>query len=229
VTFRFVTATPRIWNGRYLRIIGATSAAFHLRLHDGQWWPVIDWVTEEGIGSCWAEPEPAVQQLTDAVTRAKLFLGGFGGGSFLINEWGQVLVPASDQSGQIALAGRVVGLPLFEDPFEQGGRIDLSLDAGLQSGSRPPFPYVGCQYNLSSRHRIYCKGRFDEIEYCPHEDRRLIQDLRRLRPSGPVRFLVNPAGIVLTKHPVGDWAEDQQWECLYVGRIRSDAWFDRED
>ena len=81
-------------------------------------WPTIEWQTEEGTGTCSAVRCAAAEELANAVERAKRHAGGGGGGSFVINEFGQVLVPASDGGGRRFLAGQLEGRLLFENPFD---------------------------------------------------------------------------------------------------------------
>src|SRR5436305_1549553 len=104
----FNICTPRLWAGRYARIPGDRSV-FHVQANGGRWCSVIFWQREDGLGTCVAVDSPTVRQLTAAVTAAKRQLGGTGGGSFQINEFGQVLVPASDNSGRRLIIGELSG------------------------------------------------------------------------------------------------------------------------
>lgn len=205
---------------------------FHVQTVEGRWCPVILWQREDELGTCVAIDSPAVRQLTEAVRAAKRQFGGTGGGSFQINEFGQVLVPASDNSRRRHLAGEVSGAICFKDPFQDEGVIDLGDVAGLRCGDPWHKPYVGCPYNLSGRSRIYFY-RIDAVggvsEYLPAQDIELIGALRTVRRAGPARFIVNPAGVVLTKRPPhGGWRAEEQWEPVFVGRICLSRWFDKE-
>lgn len=205
---------------------------FHIQTVGHQWSPVILWHRDDGVGTCEAVDSPAVRRLTDAVTGAKRQLGGTGGGSFQINEFGQVLVPASDASGRRLLVGEITGSLIFKDPFEDDALIDLGEVRGMRCGDRWPKPYVGCPYNLSGRSRIYFYRMNKEggsSEYPRAQDEELIRALRTVRRSGAVRFIVNPQGIVLTKQPPsGGWQAEEQWEAVFVGRINPKLWFDKE-
>src|SRR5438046_2906433 len=123
-TTEFQACHPTPWTGRYARVPG-DGAVFHLQRIDGELWPVLIWTTDAGAGSCRAIASTAAIELTNTVARAKRSAGGEGGGAFLINEWGQVLVPASDGSGKRFLAGRVNGGLQFENPFLPEEPIDL--------------------------------------------------------------------------------------------------------
>jgi hypothetical protein len=173
----------------------------------------------------------AVRQLTAAVIAAKRRLGGTGGGSFQINEFGQVLVPASDNSGQRLIVGELSGSILFKDPFQDDMLIDLGDVRGLRCGDPWPKPYVGCPYNLSGRSQIYFYRMHAEggnSEYPLAQDGDLVRALRAVRRTGAVRFIVNPHGVVLTKRPNGRWQAEEEWEPVFVGRINLNRWFKKE-
>jgi hypothetical protein len=203
-TFEFqpVSATKE-WKGRYARIPGDT--AFHV----------------EGINS-----------LIKSVVSAKRKMGGRGGGSFQINEFGQVIVPASDGSGRRLFVGEIKGPILFENPLENNCFLDLSKVYGLKKGDTWTLPYVGIPYNLNKRSKIYFYRNYEEggkSEYPVRQDQQLIGALREIRRYGGIRFIVNPFGIVLTKKPPeGKWEMDEKWTPVYVGRINYNSWFQKE-
>src|SRR5438876_1189388 len=89
-----------------------------------------------------------------------------------------------------------------------GPVFHLKLVGGdLQPGDPWKLPYIGVPYNLHRGGHVYFY-REDEsggtTVLPPRQDPQLIQALRTVRPRGPVRFIVNPAGIVLTKCPLTD-------------------------
>jgi hypothetical protein len=228
---RFNGCRPRIWHGRYSRILGDNSV-FHLRHVDGRLWPVIQWDTEDGLAKCGATKCNAAGQLVNSVERAKREAGGTGAGSFIVNEFGQVIVPASDGGGRRYLVGELDGPLLFNNPFDEDDVIDLSDCKRLARGDAWARPYVGVPYNLSGRSKIY----FYQLDkdgghsaYPPRQDTNLIAALRSIRRSGPVRFIVNPAGLVLTKRPSGqNWSPEEDWKPVFVGRIDRNVWFEKE-
>ena len=228
---QFKACRPTPWAGRYARIPGDNSV-FHLRSVGGRLWPTMQWQTEEGIGTCAALPCSAAEQMAQAVEKAKHHAGGGGGGAFVINEFGQVLVPASDGGGRRFLAGQLEGRLLFENPFEPDTPIDLGDTSKSRSGDPWKLPYVGFPYNLNGRSQIYFYRIGEDggqSVYPQQQDTTLIQSLRRIRRTGPVRFLVNPAGVVLTKRPEGEhWTPEESWEPVYVGRIDPSRWFEKE-
>lgn len=228
----FQQAALRPWSGRYARIPGDTSALHVVRLN-GQLRVTILWNLDEDRGTCVAVDGQAVRSLSAAVAEAKERMGGGQGGSFQINEFGQVLVPASAGGGRRAIVGELRGVLRFEDPFEN--RVfTLGDDAGLSPGDDWPLPYVGMPFNLSGRSRVYFWREDDEggrAEYAPNEGGSLVGILRAIRRTGPIRFIVNPAGVVLTKRPPrGEWrGPDEKWDPVYVGRLDLGAWFKKEE
>jgi hypothetical protein len=65
--------------------------------------------------------------------------------------------------------------------------------------------------------------------YPVRQDGELIQAIRRIRPSGPVRILVNPAGAVLTKMQRNPGCLDEDsWRPVFVGSINPTSWFAKE-
>jgi len=227
MAFIFHPTELKSWVGPYGRIPGDTTV-FHVRTRPqkGKLWLLALLTQGADQGSCWAVDGPEIHELAKAVVKAKQFLGGGGGGEFLINEFGQVLVPSPNGDGKRAYAGRIEGTLRFENPFEPGRILDLSDDSGLKCGSAWTLPYVGCQYNLAAGGWVYTTLDTQEGATYPRLSRDgeyLIQSLRQIRPSGPARFIVNPCGLVLTKRQDGS-----QWRPVYVGRLRPGGWFETE-
>jgi hypothetical protein len=231
VTTQFHACPPMPWNGRYGRVMG-DSAVFHLRHTDGPLWPELDWETDAGVASCRAIDCAATVGLIDAVAQAKRHAGGEGGGSFLIDEYGKVLVPASDGGGRRFLAGRLNGRLLFENPFLPEEPIDLGDGELLENGDPWKLPYIGIKYNLHRRGRIYfyqLDERGGRSIYPPQQDFELIRAIRNLRPSGAVRIVVTPGGLVLTKIPPDSHTQSEnRWQPVFVGAINPNFWFEEE-
>jgi len=219
-----------IWLGRYGRIPG-DSSVFHIKNYNN-WWPVIIWCLNDEKAQCPACNRVSVEDLVNRVNRAKqrMVPSNQGGGEFLINEFGQILVPSPFGDHIRMKAGELNGKILFENSFNNG-IIDLWDDHGLVCGDSWPLPYIGCQYNLSQNHNIYywhSEKKYKEL--CPIQDQELIDRLRCIRRYGPVRFVVNPGGLVLTKRPPLDrpWMMEERWDPVYVGRINYQKWFLKE-
>ena len=146
VAARFDACRPAVWSGRYARIPGDCSV-FHLHHFGSRLWPVILWEMD-GRATCKAVECDVAAEIAGCVARAKRLAGGNGTGSFVINEFGQLLVPAGDGSGQQYLAGQLTGRLLFENPFCPDDFIDLGDDDSLQPGDPWKLPYVGVPYIL---------------------------------------------------------------------------------
>lgn len=230
----FITCHIKAWIGGYGRIEGR-DYVFRIKWNNdrGNWWLCISQNTPEGTALCWAHNSEIVCKLVEAVNRGKQHLvpGHQAGGSFQVNEFGQVLVPASDGSGQRVIVGEIKGAVLFDDPLT-GKHIDLSDCRKLKAGDVWDRPYVGIPYNLSKASRIYfwrITSAGGNSEYLPAEDDELVSKLRAIRRSGAVRFVVNPYGIVLTKRPKNQtWNREEEWEPVFVGNIKPQYWFKKE-
>lgn len=225
VVSHFEPCRPKIWNGRYSRIPGDTTV-FHLHSIDGRLWPVILWDTEEGRATCKAVACESAVALVKAVVSAKRLSGG-SAGSFIINEFGQVIVPSGNNR---YLVGVLRELPQFENPLFPEEPIDLGDTSSLQSGDPWKLPYVGVQYNLHRSSKIYfyqVDGDGGRPVFAPNQDTGLIKAIRAIRPKGAVRIIVNPAGLVLTKQDNGLGSEES-WEPVFVGSIVPSLWFHQE-
>ena len=185
---------------------------------------------------CRAQKCEGARQLAAAVVEGKRHMGDAGGGSFVINEFGQVIVPSSKGDGNRVIVGEVSGGLLLENPLADTPPerwIRLWNTDGLMPGDPWELPYVGAQYNLNGRSKIYCYRTTDDggsSEFPVSQDEQLIQAFRKIRRTGAVRFVVNPYGVVLTKRPAGSsWSENEIWEPVYVGRINYKKWFNKEN
>lgn len=219
------------WTGRYGRIPGKTSA-FHVRLVGGEWQPVLVWHRDDYVLDCIMAPdEQDAGWLADVVVQAKQWLGGAPGGSFQINEFGQVIVPSNGRGFDKAYIGHVRGPMMFVDPLAET-RFVYGPQSSLACGSPWRLPYIGIPFHLSARNRIYFwhedadGGSKREPR---HQDQELIRKLRSVRRSGAVRFIVTTYGDVVTKTPPpGAWSQEEKWDAVYVGRIDQSRWFDKE-
>ncbi|MBO4631034.1 MAG: hypothetical protein J5858_03840 [Lentisphaeria bacterium] len=164
--------------------------------------------------------EEGMHELAVSVNLFKLAAVHSMGGIFSINEYGTVIVPAySNYDGYaIAAVGRWTGDMYFLD--DDGSRFSLGEDFEL--GDPWPYSYLGMKYNLSKTNSIYRVLDPDEGEQCEpllgYDS--LIHSLRRIRPYGPMTFLVNPFGCVLAKKVEGD-----EFPACYVCKLDYDQWF----
>ena len=229
--FLVSAAKPRIWTGRYARVPGETTA-LHVRLVEGQWWPVVDWFLDGMTGECPMVESAAAEALASAVNSGKALLGGGAGGAFLLNEYGQILVPASSPNdARVAIVGECTGPLEFVNVFEDDDVvIDLADDEDLRAGDVWERPYVGMPHNLSRKSEVYFWNEDEsggEKLLPDGQDETLISALRKLRGYVAVRFLAMYGGFVLTKVPVGSWPTER-WEPRYVGRIDFRYWYSKE-
>src|SRR3954468_7318194 len=128
-SFHCSPSRPRLWTGRYARIPGEKTA-FHVRLVDGEWWPFVDWAVGDEVGRGPVGECDGAERLVAAVSDAKRFLGGWLGGAFLLNEYGQVLVPAAAGDHRVAVVGECDGPLEFRDVFDGDDTFEL-CDDGL--------------------------------------------------------------------------------------------------
>jgi len=228
--FIFKPCTFKLWKGRYNRIIGKTTTFKIKYTTEHGFWPVVEWDMGDEKTIYLAHDSNSVKELNQKVNNVKLRLSGNEGGAFVINEFGQVIVPSSKSDGERFLVGEVEGLLIFKDPYNSK-MIDFSDDTGLLTGALWDRPYIGMQYNLHSNSSIYCfNNELESSVYPPEQDRELIKKLRKVRRYGPTRFIVNHYGIVLTKIPEGDYHEVfDNWVPIYIGRINRKLWFIKED
>jgi len=217
------------WLGRYLAIVGE-KPRFHAR--------------NGGVNISWSDQWSAEQydlsselvskdagDLYERVVAAKTELGHRGGGSFLINEYGRVLVPRTnrrdDAPVKVWCAGTWEGPLTFVNPWTDE-RFDLYDDAGLKCGDHWHGPYIGMPHTLRGDDSIAIKvGNASSI----YADRwqlangggpdELVQALRRVRRRGFARFISCVGGVVITK-------EAQAWRPIYVGRFNLTGWFGPE-
>jgi hypothetical protein len=229
--FVFRACKPKRWFGKFSRVFGNTTV-FRVRYDQEkkEFWPLVEWKYLGDTLLCTACKDYYISKLTEAVNKAKKIMSSIPGGSFIINEFGQVIVPSSCGDGTRMLVGEIDGAIVLENPWD-GGYIDLSDDSRLQVGDMWKKPYIGVRYNLSKRSQIYYyDDKKEKVFYPIEQDKELIRKLRKVRRYGSVRFIVNHHGIVLTKIPEGEYLEgEDRWQPIYVGRINYNLWFKKEE
>jgi hypothetical protein len=142
-----------------------------------------------------------------------------------------VLVPASDGRGRRYIAGWLEGMLLFDNPFYPERPINLAANDNLRNGDEWTLPYVGVPYHLHRNSSVYFYKEDEDggrSVYPPRQDPALVRAIRNIRPRGPVRFIVNPAGLVLTRRPVDINAAEESWQPVFVGSISTNLWFEKE-
>jgi len=218
---KFKPCRPRIWKGRYCRIPGKTTV-FHAKA-DGSmevyWENKADSIRYTAV----AVDSPAIAELIDAVNDYKVEVTGIRGGGFLINEFGQVLVPDSDsRERRIGLVGEFEGPLEFVDGEEEV--FNLMAEEYSDPGESWDLPYVGMFFNLMADNRIRYKHTIQDAKkpvFLPCDSDALVEALREVRPSGLLRFIVNLHGVVLTRI-------EPDWSPVFVCRLDYDQWFEKE-
>lgn len=209
---KFEKIEKQIWAGRYARIPGEETV-FHLKRNAGSYQTSILWRIGSERVTCPSADSPAEKALADAVADAKRSMGGAGTGAFQINEFGQVLVPSSNLGGQqCLLVGEISGHWHFIDPRDDSV-FDLSGVDGYSGGDLWQRPYIGMRYNLNYRNQIYFWKEDDEGgRTClpEQQDMKLIERILAIRGYGPVRFIVNPWGVILTKKPISGASQSNE-------------------
>ncbi len=225
-TFNFIRCTHREWNGRY-RITKADENVFHIKYNRdfSEWWPYVSLVNGYDIGYCPALELGDVRKLVNYINMVKLKYHFGEGGSFIINEFHQVIVPTIGD--EKVLVGEINGKILFKNVFNDE-EIDLSDTAGISSGDPWTKPYIGTVFNYNPRSGIlFQEKKGAHKEYPTKKDLDLENKLYNIRNGDYCRFLVNPWGVVLTKKT--PYLYNGEWQPVYVGRINYDSWFDKEE
>ncbi len=230
---RFYPAEPRVWIGRYNRIPGEASV-FHIRYFKlmGEFWPLALSRTRNEIFSYAFAYSQTARVLTSHICRLQQRINGHPGGSFIINEYGQVLVPDANEYRRRYYVGRLMGDWKLVDPNDSHHLTSLDAEPHLRCGDVWDRPYVGMPYRLSKSDKIYFVHRLpdrEEVIYPKVQDLMLIGVLRRVRKWGPMSFIVNPFGVVLTKRPDQRFTDEESWIPVYIGRVDYSRWFEFEE
>ena len=217
--FQFLPKDPVIWRGHYERIPGDTTT-FHCDINGKVFVRWDDLETGDQLTSKGLEFGD-VGELGEAVNEIKFQFNGKGGGSFLINEFGNVIVPTSD--GHVRYhVGDVEGHIYFKDP-DSNRFFTLDSTSEHQRGDLWERPYVGNMYHQSPDGRIFRNLEYDDViekQYL-NGDPNIAEDLVAVRGTNGYRFIVICHGVVLTK------VEGRNdWEPRYVGKIDFQEWFE---
>lgn len=221
--FSFTPRAPILWEGRYRRPKGEESA-YHVKASGDI---TVRW-RDKALGykyNCPVLETEVVRSLAEAVNYTKRLKSGWAGGSFVINEFGQVVSPIAASSDRF-LVGEASGPLCFEDPWDSTRVLSLIIE-DIELGDEWKLPYIGIQYQLHAGDRIYFWHEDSEGGYKLEpsvQDMNLIERIRDIRPYGAVRFIVNQHGIVLTKKPY----QRNRWRPVYVGKINYKKWFEKE-
>jgi len=221
-TFQFEPLREAVkWSGRYNRIPG-NEPAFKAGVDDSAhayWSP---WSSGEWLTSAFVDA-PSVRQMAKAVNRAKQRYAGQSGGSFQINEFGQVICPIVDGS-QRYWVGTVEGIPSFADP-RNGSAFELRLPPSTTAGTPWDRPYIGMKFNRDANDSIYFQQDDGDAKRKIRLDKAvpdLIRRLGQVRGTGrTIRFMVNLHGVAITK-------TEPNWQPVFVGCVDLALWFPKQ-
>ncbi len=220
--FRFTPLSePVEWSGRYNRIPGK-EPTFKVNANDEPFAYWSPWRSDEWLTSPFV-PTAATKKMGEYINHAKITHAGKSGGSFHINEFGQVITPVYGSYRRFWV-GNVEGVPHFYDPRTTKRTFSL-VPSDDTPGALWDLPYLGMKYNLDGSGSIYfqteekdCKRKLRLV----NPPTNLIGKLAAIRGAGkPVRFIVNLHGVVVTKKEPG-------WQPVFVGFIDKRNWFKKE-
>ena len=218
----FRRCEAELWNGFY-RKPNNRESVFRVGINDDM--RILAQEADFNL-TCPVVETPAVRQMARAVNDLKEQHTRHRGGSFVINEYGYVIVP-ENATFQHYLVGYLDDYDALEFTNPMNGQ-SFSLNAEMDLDERWIGPYLGMRYNLrGGDDRIYYNDDGDEqVLLDPAlNDPALVRNLRHVKRTGPASFIVNLHGIVLTKQE----QPDHTWAPKYVGRIDLDSWFTEED
>ena len=90
---KFIELPIREWKGRYNRNIGNNDTVFHIKKFGDRWHPTLYYTSDSEQLMLTADDCKGSRDLTRCVNRVKKELGDRNGGSFIVNEYKQVIVP----------------------------------------------------------------------------------------------------------------------------------------
>lgn len=218
--FQFQPIKGRLWKGRYRKPVGK-EPTYHV---SAQGDVNLIWYDDGLKAKCPVIVSSAVEKMAKAVNTIKREKAGQSGGSFVINEFGQVISPIMESRDRY-LVGECEGILYFENSMNKSEKTSLD-GSGLKLGAEWKKPYIGMAYNLDQNNRICFRkedgdGRTEVFP--PKQDTELIKKLRTVREDGYIRFIVNQYGVVLTKKEING-----VWKGIYVGKINYNKWFGKE-
>lgn len=218
--FKFQLIKARIWKGRYRKPAGK-EPTYHV---SSQGDVNLIWYDDGLRAKCPVIVSAAVKQMADAVNSIKRAKVGQAGGSFVINEFGQVISPIMESRDRY-LVGECEGILYFENSMNRNEKTSLD-SSGMKLGAEWKKPYIGMAYNLDQYDRICFRKEDDDgcaEVYPSQQDTELIKKLRTVREVGYIRFIVNQYGVALTKKEING-----NWKAIYIGQINYNKWFSKE-
>ena len=219
----FESCNPVKWEGFY-RIPAGRETRYHASANDQLY---FEWKDSGYNFKCPAEDDAGVDQLVSAVNNLKEQKAGQRGGGFIINEFGQVIVPYFGMNDYPYLVGTCDGSLYFEDPWDDDDMLTLNV-SGYSHGDKWDLPYLGIKYNLSNNDKIYFIEQShigQDFIYLDKNYISLVKLLRKIRPFGGATFIVNTYGHIVMKKKIST----KNWEAIYVAKLDYDKWYDYDE
>lgn len=165
--------------------------------------------------------------LADMVNAVKLAMDGVPGGTFYINEWGDVLVKGRD-GRDCFWAGHYDDR--LEFTTEDGTLVSPSAPAGLRPGDAWPGPHVGICYVLKAgaqdiKYERQVSDRRTQIVLLSDEvgqsaARETAARIAAVKGTAGGRFYINEAGEMFGPVSSNDYAN-----FVYIGHLEDSRWF----
>ena len=221
-TFRFHPCSPFPWVGYYNNTKNHNNV-FHIWSDFGDL-PAIEWTRGSESARCPAVDSKGARELANAINSIKVKQTFQERGSFLINEFGHVIVPFANTDEKFCV-GKIEGSLVFHNHLDSG-YFSLNDDEHLKTGDFWDKPYIGIPYISSPYYGVYYKNKDwsmknRSVTKPVKQDVELMRKIRSITGTETVRFIVNPHGIALTKKEI-EW---HNWKPIYIGRIDYEKWF----
>lgn len=168
--------------------------------------------------------------LAEMVNAVKTAVNGVPGGSFYINEWGDVLVPGLD--GQCYWAGHFDGTLEFRT--EDGDIVTPAAPDDLAPGSPWVGPHVGIRYVLTAggqdvKYERKISDRRTEVVFLSDEvdkaaARETAARVAAVKGTSGGRFYINEVGEMF-----GPTSSNEFAHFVYIGHLEDSAWFTAPD
>jgi hypothetical protein len=224
-------ARPVLFDGYYGKEAGHPYS-FRLRPRGTtKFWPHADWIIANKhleIPFVLAPGQPydvAPRDLTVALAEIVKLHGAKFDGSFIINEFGGVLVPSRDGS-QVFHVGDWKGTIWMEDAYHpDGDPIELYGVEGLRIGDTWKHPYVGMSYTTAVfGDKVLLTTRSGQGAMGPrgYFDAEVLPLLRRVHWDSKMQFLVTYGGLMLTRVSLA--AKGDPEPPVFCGTLDLDKW-----
>ena len=199
---------PALFDGYFGKETGHPFC-FRVRPHNAaKFWPAADWTVAKkqlDIPFMRAPEQPhdtAPRDLAVAVSEIVKLNGARMDGAFIINEFGNVLVPTRDAS-QVFHVGDWRGTIWLQDALHPAGEpIELYGSEGLRTGDTWKHPYIGASYNtmvVGNRVLLVSRNAKSTTVVPGYFEEAVLPLLRQVHWDLKMQFLVTFGGLLLTR------------------------------